>query len=69
MKARPDRPFENPAIAKTKTTMMAMEVELIREMVHSHTLRLDQYEDLNRLQLIEAQVIILTNPRDRFKRH
>ncbi|MCP4401310.1 MAG: hypothetical protein GY801_28930 [bacterium] len=39
VRARPDRPFENLAIAKIQTTMMAMEVELIREMVHSHRLK------------------------------
>ena len=34
----PDRPFENLAIAKIQTTMMGMEIELIREMVASKVL-------------------------------
>ena len=37
-----DRPFENLAIAKIQTTMMNMELELIREMVNSNTLTTNQ---------------------------
>ena len=37
-----DRPFENFAIAKIQTTMMTMEVELIREMVNSNKLATNQ---------------------------
>jgi hypothetical protein len=39
VKAKPDRPFENLAIAKIQTSMYNMEVELIREMVNSTKLK------------------------------
>ena len=39
VKAKPDRPFENLAIAKIQTSMYNMEVELIRDMVNSTKLK------------------------------
>ena len=41
VKDRPDIPFENLAIAKIQTTMMDMEVSLIRQMVDSNKLETD----------------------------
>ncbi|MCI5131025.1 MAG: hypothetical protein D3904_05750 [Candidatus Electrothrix sp. EH2] len=42
VKDKPDRPFENLAIAKIQKTMMDMEVSLIREMVESNRLATDK---------------------------
>jgi len=42
VKTKPERPFENLAIAKIQNRMYNLEVELIREMVHSHKLKTDQ---------------------------
>ena len=41
VKEKPDRPFENLAIAKIQKTMMDMEVSLIREMAESNKLETD----------------------------
>jgi len=50
VKTRPERPFENLAIAKIQTTMMKIELELIREMVHSNTLK------TNRMLMIDGSL-------------
>lgn len=50
VKARPDQPFENLAIAKIQTTMMGMEVELIREMVDSNKL------ETNKMLMIDGSL-------------
>ncbi|MCI5179704.1 MAG: hypothetical protein D3911_10395 [Candidatus Electrothrix sp. AW3_4] len=42
VKDKPDRPFENLAIAKIQKTMMDMEVSLIRKMVKSNRLETDK---------------------------
>jgi hypothetical protein len=50
VKAKPDRPYENLAIAKIQTTMMDMEVELIREMVVSSKL------ETNKMLMIDGSL-------------
>lgn len=50
VKSDPDRSFENLAIAKIQVTMMSMEVELIREMVHSNNL------DTNKMLMIDGSL-------------
>ncbi len=41
-KERPERPFENLAIAKIQVEMLNMEIDLISSMVHSNLLRTDE---------------------------
>jgi hypothetical protein len=42
VKTKPERPFENLAVAKIQNQMYQLEVELIRDMVHSHQLKTHQ---------------------------